>query len=190
MKALEEKIKKEGRVLSGGVLQVGGFINQRIDTAFTAEMAREIASEFSSAGVTKVLTIEASGIAIAYAVATELKVPLVFAKKSKTSNLDGDLLTASIHSYTHGNDYLATVSAEYISSDDVVLIVDDFLANGEALRGLIEIVRKAGAQTAGCAVEIEKGFQGGGDQLRSEGVKVVSLAVIDEMGENGIFFRG
>ena len=189
MKELEERILRDGKVLGGNILQVGGFINQQIDTTFTTKLAREVYSLYSSSSVTKVLTIEASGIAFGFAVALQFDVPLVFAKKSRTSNVDGEVLFAPIHSYTHGNDYKATVSAEYISPDDNVLIVDDFLANGEALRGLIKIVKDAGASVVGAAVEIEKGFQGGGDRLRSEGIRVESLAIIESMSESGITFR-
>ena len=189
MKELEERILRDGRVLGNDVLQVGGFINQQIDTTFTLDLAREVCSLFSDTTVTKVLTIEASGIAFGFAVASQFGVPLVFAKKSKTSNVDGAVLTAQIHSYTHNNDYKATVSSEYISPDDNVLIVDDFLANGEALRGLIKIVKDAGATVVGAAVEIEKGFQGGGDRLRGEGIRVESLAVIESMSKSGITFR-
>ncbi|MBQ2747727.1 MAG: xanthine phosphoribosyltransferase [Firmicutes bacterium] len=190
MKSLEERIINEGRVLSGNVLKVGSFLNQKIDTAFTLEMAKEIASLFEGVKITKVLTIESSGIAIGFAAAAELGVPLVFAKKSHASNQSGNMLTARVHSYTHSVDYTATVSAEYLDSSDSVLIVDDFLANGEALRGLIEIVRASGAALAGCAVQIEKGFQRGGDELRAAGIKVESLAIIDSMSEEeGIKFR-
>ena len=182
MRALEERIQRDGRVLGGDILQVGGFINQQIDTSFTLELAREVFSLFSDLPVTKVLTIEASGIAFGFAVSLQFGVPLVFAKKSRTSNVDGAVLFAPIHSYTHGNDYNATVSAEYIKPEDNVLIV-------EALRGLIKIVNDAGASVVGAAVEIEKGFQGGGDRLRSEGIRVESLAIIESMSESGITFR-
>ena len=190
MKALEEKILKEGLVLTGNVLKVGNFLNQKIDTAFAVEMAKEIKNLFAEDEITKVFTIEASGIAIGFAVATELGVPLVFAKKSQALNQGSDMLTAKIHSYTRGIDYTAMVAAEYIDPTDKVLIVDDFLANGGALRGLIEIVRKSGASLVGCAAQIEKGFQGGGDELREQGIKVESLAIIDSMSvEDGIKFR-
>ncbi len=189
MRALEEKISREAKVIGDDILLVGGFLNQHIDTGFTVEMARFLAFSFKNDGVTKVLTIEASGIAFGFAVAEQLNVPLVFAKKGRSSNLDGKVLSASIHSFTHGNDYNATVCADYISSRDRVLIVDDFLAKGEAINGLIKIVRAAGATVVGCGIEIEKGFQGGGDKLRSEGYRVVSLAVIDLMSESGIVFR-
>ena len=189
MKELEDRILRDGRVLKGDILQVGGFINQQIDTSFTTDLAREVYSLFSSASITKVLTIEASGIAFGFAVASQFGVPLVFAKKNRSSNVDGNVLCATIHSYTHGNDYNATVSAEYIAPNDKVLIADDFLANGEALRGLIKIVNDAGATVVGAAIEIEKGFQGGGDKLRSEGIRVESLAVIESMSESCITFR-
>ena len=190
MRALEEKILSEGKVLEGGVLQVGAFLNQLVDTAFTCDMAADIASAFSDSGVTKVLTIETSGIMIAFATAAALGVPMVFAKKNKTSNLDGKLLTAEIHSFTHNNTYTAAVCADYIRPDDKILIVDDFLANGEALRGLISMVLSGGASVVGCAVQIEKGFQHGGDKLRTEGYRVHSLAIIDDMSpDRGIIFR-
>ena len=190
MKSLEEKIVKEGHVLGGNVLKVGSFLNQKIDTAFTLEMAKEIKNLFEGTNITKVFTIESSGIAIGFAVAAELGVPLVFAKKSHASNQSGNMLTSRVHSFTHSVDYTATVAAEYLDSSDSILIVDDFLANGEALRGLIEIVRASGASLAGCAVQIEKGFQGGGDELRDTGIRVESLAIIDSMSvEGGIKFR-
>lgn len=190
MKALEDKIVSEGKILEGDVLKVGSFLNQKIDTSFTMEMAKEIVRLYSGERVTKVVTMESSGIAIGFAVAFLLSVPLVFAKKSKASNQNGATLQAPVHSYTHDNDYVATVAAEYVDSADSVLIVDDFLANGEALRGLIKIVHDAGARVAGCAIEIEKGFQGGGDELRAEGVRIESLAIIESMSRaEGIRFR-
>ena len=190
MKKLEDKIVSEGRVLEGSILDVGSFLNQKIDTVFTLDMADDIVSEFSDCSVTRVLTIESSGIAIGFAVALRLGVPLVFAKKYRSANASGNKLTSKIHSYTHGNDYTASVSSDHISEDDCVLIVDDFLANGEALRGLVDIVRSSGAALAGCAVQIEKGFQHGGDRLREEGVRVYSLANIESMSpEDGVRFR-
>ena len=190
MRALEEKIVKEGLVLEGNVLKVGSFLNQKVDTALAVDMAKEVTRLYEGVPVNKVVTIEASGIAFGFAVASALGVPLVFVKKSHASNISGNVLTARIHSYTHSTDYTATVSADYITKDDCVLIVDDFLANGEALRGLIEIVEKAGAELAGCAVQIEKGFQGGGDELRARGIRVESLAIIDKMSvAEGITFR-
>ena len=190
MRALEERILKEATVLEGNVLKVGSFLNQKIDTALTMEMAREIARLYEDVPISKVVTIEASGIAIGFATAAVLGVPLVFVKKSRSSNVSGNVLTAEIHSYTHGTDYTATVSADYITKDDCVLIVDDFLANGKALCGLVNIVKDSGATLAGCAIQIEKRFKGGGDRLRAEGIRVESLAIIEKMSvTEGITFR-
>ncbi len=189
MKALEEKILAEGQVLPGNVLKVGSFLNQNIDTAFMMEMGREIAALYKDAGVTRILTIEASGIALAFAAGVCLNVPLVFAKKSKTANVSGRVLTAQIHSYTHGNDFTAVVPADYLKPGDRVLLADDFLANGEALRGLREIVAQAGAEAVGAAIAIEKGFQGGGDALRAQGFRVESLAIVETMSDTGLSFR-
>lgn len=190
MRALEERILNEATVLEGNVLKVGSFLNQKIDTALTMEMAREIARLYEDVPINKVVTIEASGIAIGFATAAVLGVPLVFVKKSRSSNVSGNVLTAEIHSYTHGTDYTATVSADYITKDDCVLIVDDFLANGKALCGLVNIVKDSGATLAGCAIQIEKGFQGGGDRLRAEGIRVESLAIIEKMSvPEGVTFR-
>lgn len=189
MKQMEEKILKEGKVLPGGILKVGSFLNQQIDTAFLGQMGDEIARLFGDQGITKVLTIEASGIAIAAAAGMALGVPMVFAKKHKTSNVDGSVYTAQVHSFTHNTDYTIVVSSDYLLPGDKVLLVDDFLANGKALNGLIELCDQAGAQVVGVSAAIEKGFQGGGDALRRRGVRVESLAVIDAMDENGIVFR-
>ncbi len=189
MKALEEKILKEGKVLPGHVLKVGSFLNQQIDTVFALEMAKEVKRLFDGAEVTKVLTVEASGIAFAFAVAAEFGVPMVFAKKHASANLGKDLYSAPVYSYTHGRTYEIVVDKNYITSKDKVLVIDDFLANGNALKGLMSIVKMAGAQIVGCATEIEKGFQGGGDELRAEGIKVESLAIIESMSDNGLTFR-
>lgn len=189
MKRMEEKILKEGQVLPGGILKVGSFLNQMIDTVFLKEMAEEIARLFESCGVTKVLTIESSGIAIAAAVGLEMGVPVVFAKKHKSSNVDGAVYTSVVHSYTHNADYTIVVSSDYLTGRDHVLLVDDFLANGKALMGLTDLVAQAGAELVGAAIAIEKGFQGGGDALREKGVRVESLAVIESMSGDGIRFR-
>lgn len=189
MKAMEEKILKEGTVLPGGILKVGSFLNQQIDTAFLADMAREFASLYRDAGVSKVLTIESSGIAIAAAVALEMNVPMVFAKKHKSSNVDGDVYSTVVHSYTHNTDYTVVVSSDYLLHTDTVLLVDDFLANGKALMGLVDLVNQAGARLAGAACAIEKGFQGGGDALRAQGIRVESLAILDRMTDTDITFR-
>ena len=180
MEAMEKKILEEGKVLPGGILKVGSFLNQQIDTSFLAEMARAFAGLYKDAGVNKVLTIESSGIAIAAAVALEMGVPMVFAKKHKSSNVDGKVYTSVVHSYTHGTDYTIVVSADYLGENDRVLLVDDFLANGKALIGLTDL---------GAAIAIEKGFQGGGDALRAEGVRVESLAIVESMTDDTITFR-
>lgn len=189
IRALEQRILTEGRVLPGEVLKVGSFLNQQIDTKLLKEMGDEVARLFSQSNVTKVLTIESSGIALAYAAAVSLGVPMVFAKKHKSSNLAGSILTSKVFSYTHQQTYDIMVSADYINSGDNILIVDDFLAMGNALNGLIDIVGQAGASLAGCAIAIEKGFQGGGDALRAKGIRVESLAIIDKMTDDALEFR-
>ena len=189
MKAMEEKILIEGKVLPGGILKVGSFLNQKIDTDFLKETAREIARLYQDCGVNKVLTIESSGIAIAAAVGLEMGVPMVFAKKHKSSNVDGKVYTSVVHSYTHGTDYTIVVSSDYLRPEDRILLVDDFLANGKALVGLTELVHQAGAELVGAAIAVEKGFQGGGDALRAQGIRVESLAIIDSMSDESITFR-
>ena len=189
MREMEEKILTEGRVLPGGILKVDSFLNQQIDTAFLRAMGREIARLYADSGVTKILTIEASGIAIAAAAAMELGVPMLFAKKHKTSNVDGTVYSTVVHSFTHGTDYTVVVSRDYLLPGDTVLLVDDFLANGAALRGLVALCAQAGASVAGAAIAIEKAFQGGGDALRESGVRVESLAVIESMDGGTITFR-
>ena len=189
IRALEQRILTEGQILQGEVLKVGSFLNQQIDTKLLKEMGDEVARLFSSNNVTKVLTIESSGIALAYAAAVSLGVPMVFAKKHKSSNLAGNILTSKVFSYTHQQTYDIMVSGDYIKSDDVILIVDDFLAMGNALNGLIDITGQAGAKLAGCAIAIEKGFQGGGDALRAKGIRVESLAIIDKMTDDSLEFR-
>ncbi len=189
MRALEEKILREGVVLPGHILKVGSFLNQQIDVDFLMQMGKEIARLYEGCGVTKILTIEASGIAIAFAAAGEMHIPLLFAKKSRSANVSDEVYSASIHSYTHGNDYQAVVAKEFLSPADTVLLVDDFLANGAALEGLREIAKQAGARVAGAAVAIEKGFQHGGDALREKGLRVESLAIIESMTEDRLTFR-
>lgn len=189
MKALEEKILSEGTVLPGNILKVGSFLNHRLDVDFIMEMGEEIARIFSDTTVTKILTIETSGIPIAVAAAAKMHVPVVFAKKNKTGNLDGDLYKTVVHSYTHGTDYNVVVSCEFLDKNDKVLIIDDFLANGKAIEGLIDIINQAGAQTVGCSCAIEKGFQKGGDKLRQAGVRVESLAIVESMDDTSVTFR-
>lgn len=189
MQKMEEKILREGKVLPGGILKVGNFLNQRIDTPFLREMGQEIAQLYEGCGVTKVLTIESSGIAIAAAVGMEMGVPLVFVKKHKSSNVDGNTFSTVVHSFTHNTDYNVVVSSDYLCADDKILLVDDFLAGGNALRGLVDLCRQAGAEVAGAAIAIEKSFQGGGDTLRAEGLRIESLAILESMEDGKITFR-
>lgn len=189
MKALEERILRDGKVLPGNILNVNTFLNHQIDACFMMEMGEEINRLFKEDKPTKVLTIEASGIAIGFAAAAVMQLPLIFAKKNKTSNVDSDVYCSVVHSYTHNKDYTAVISKDIIGPEDRVLIVDDFLANGCALRGLIQIVEQAGATVVGCATAVEKGYQGGGDTLRREGVKVESLAIVESMEDGKITFR-
>ena len=186
IRALEDRILAEGKVLPGEILKVGDFLNQQIDPELLMEMGEEIASLYKDAGVTKILTIESSGIAVAFAAGCKMNVPVVFAKKHASINLSEDVLTSKVYSYTHQKTYDIVVSSDYVSKDDTVLIVDDFLAKGNALKGLIEITDKAGAKLAGAAIAIEKGFQGAGDRFRAQGIRLESLAIVDKMdGEKG-----
>ncbi len=189
IKALEEKIVNEGRVLPGDILKVNNFINQQIDTVFLKEMGKEIARLFKDSNPTKILTIEASGIAIAVAAAYEMNIPVVFAKKGNPSNVSKDSYSALVESYTRKNVNNITVEKAFLGENDKLLVLDDFLATGESLRGLISIAKQSLAQVVGAVTVIEKGYQGGGDNLRREGLRVESLAIIDEMDENGIKFR-
>lgn len=189
MKALEEKIINEGTVLPGHILKVGSFLNHQLDVDFIMEMGKEITRLFETEKITKILTIETSGIPIAVGAAANMHSPVVFAKKNKTGNLSGEVYSTVVHSYTHGTDYTVVVSKEYIKENDNVLIIDDFLANGKALIGLIDIVGQAKATVVGCAIAIEKGFQKGGDALRAKGVRVESLAIIESMDDTSITFR-
>lgn len=190
MKALQDKIISEGTVVSGEILKVGSFLNQQLDIKLIMQMGREIAHLYRAENITKILTIEASGIAIAVAAASELQVPVVFAKKSRSSTQTGAMYSSTVRSFTHGNTYDAIVAKEYLSSSDRLLLVDDFLARGGALHGLLDIASQAGATVCGCAIAIEKGFQGGGDELRASGIRVDSLAIVDSMSpDRGIKFR-
>ena len=189
MKEMEEKILSEGQVLPGEILKVGSFLNQNIDTAFLGRMAGEIARLFEDVPVTKILTIEASGISIAVAAGMAMGVPVLFAKKHRTSNVDGSVYATTVHSFTHNEDYRVVVSRDYLDPSDHVLLVDDFLANGKALRGLMDLCAQAGATVEGVAVAIEKCFTGAGDQLRAEGVRIESLAMIESMSDDAIVFR-
>ena len=181
MNFLEEKIVKDGIVKPGNVLKVDSFLNHQMDIALMEEIGREFKRRFADRPVTKVLTIEASGIGIAAFVAKEFNVPMVFAKKSKSINIDGDMYVAEVESFTHKNRNQVIVSKRFLQADEHVLIIDDFLANGCALQGLISIVESAGAVVEGCGIVIEKGFQIGGRVIRNLGYRVESLAIVDAM---------
>ena len=181
MNFLEERILKDGVVKDGNVLKVGSFLNHQMDVALLDEIGKEFHRRFADKEITKVLTIEASGIAIAYAVARCFGVPMVFAKKAKSINIDGEMYTAEVESFTHKNKNLVIVSKKFLSADDKVLIVDDFLANGCALQGLISITEAAGASVEGIGIAVEKGFQYGGRSIRNLGYHLESLAIVDSM---------
>ncbi|MDY4608487.1 MAG: xanthine phosphoribosyltransferase [Eubacterium sp.] len=181
MDLLKKKILEEGEVYAGNILKVDCFLNHQIDCCFLGEVGKEFHRLFKDEGVNKVLTIEASGIAIGAMVALEFGCPLVFAKKSKSKNIAGDVYTTPVESYTHGTTYDVMVSKKFLGKGDRVLIVDDFLAVGNALNGLIRIVKESGAELVGCGAVIEKGYQHGGDKLREQGIKVESLAIIESM---------
>lgn len=189
MKELEDKILAEGKVFPGHILKVGSFLNHRLDVEFLMKMGEEICRLYKQDKITKIITIEASGIAIAMAAAVPMKVPVVFAKKNQSANLFPENYTSKVHSYTHNRDYDIILNKDFLSAEDRVLIVDDFLANGKALNGLLDIVSQAGATAVGIAIAIEKGFQGGGDKLRAEGIRVESLAIVESMSDDGIVFR-
>ena len=183
MNFLEERILKDGVVKQGNVLKVDTFLNHQIDVALLDEIAAELKRRFADEPVTKVLTIETSGIAIACSVAREFGVPVVFAKKSKSVNMDGEMYVAEVESYTHKKTNKVIVAKKFLSAEDRVLIVDDFLANGCALQGLISIVDSAGAEVVGCGIVIEKGFQEGGHRIRNLGFRLESLAIVESMND-------
>lgn len=181
MNFLEERILKDGIVKEGNVLKVDSFLNHQMDVALIDEIGKEFYRRFADKEVTKVLTIEASGIAIAYSVARCFGVPMVFAKKAKSINIDGDMYKTEVESFTHKNKNQVIVSKKFLSSDDKVLIVDDFLANGCALQGLISLTESAGATVSGIGIVIEKGFQYGGRSIRNLGYELESLAIVESM---------
>lgn len=181
MNFLEERIVKDGVVKDGRVLKVDSFLNHQMDIGLIEEIAKEFKRRFGNKKITRVLTIEASGIGIAAFVAKEFNVPMVFAKKSASVNLDGEMYVAQVESFTHKNTNNVIVSKKFIHSGDNVLIIDDFLANGCALMGLISIVESAGATVEGCGIVIEKGFQDGGKKIREMGYAVESIAIVDGM---------
>ncbi len=181
MNFLEERIMRDGVVKPGNVLKVDSFLNHQMDIDLLDEIGREFKRRFADKKITKVLTIEASGIAIAYPVAREFGVPMVFAKKSKSINIDGDMYVAEVESFTHKNRNTVVVSKQFLSEEDHVLIIDDFLANGCALQGLISIVDQAGGTVEGIGIAVEKGFQVGGQVIRNLGYHLESLAIVESM---------
>ena len=190
MQELKERIVKEGKVLPGNIIKVDGFLNHRIDTELMDHIAEEFGKHFNMDEVTMILTAEASGIALATICANKYGVPMVFAKKAKSDNIEGGLYQSDIFSYTYKKKVTLLVSKEWLSADDKVLIIDDFMANGEAMRGLCDIVNAAGATLVGIGCAVEKGFQGGGDRLRAAGVNLKSLAIIESAEPGNIVFRG
>ncbi len=190
MKLLEDRIRKDGIVREGNVLKVDSFINHQMDISLFEEMAKEWKRRFAGKPINKILTIEASGIGIAAVAAREFGVPVVFAKKSMSINLDHDNYCTKIQSFTHGRVYDVIVSKKFLSAEDHVLIIDDFLANGCALIGLLDLVEAAGATVEGIGIAIEKGFQKGGEIIRGKGIQLESLAIVESMGTDGsIVFR-
>ena len=191
MQLLEDRIRKDGKVKAGNVLKVDSFLNHQMDIALFAEIGKEFRRLFAADNVTKILTIEASGIGIACITAQYFGVPVVFAKKNQTKNIAGEVYTSKVESFTHGRVYDILVSMDFLKPEDRILIIDDFLANGSALMGLIQLVRDAGATLVGAGIAVEKGFQTGGALIRGMGVRVESLAIVDAMSEEtGLVFRG
>ena len=189
MKLLEERIKKDGIVKPGNVLKVDNFLNHQMDIELFDEMGKEFKRLFADCKVNKILTIEASGIGIACIVAQYFDVPVVFAKKAQSINIDGDVYSTKIQSFTHQRVYDVIVSKKYLNPEDHILIIDDFLANGCALEGLIDLVQSAGATVEGIGIAIEKGFQQGGKLIRDRGIRLESLAIVDSMEGGELVFR-
>ena len=189
MKLLEDKIKKEGKVLDGGILKVDGFLNHRLDTALIAELGADVAREFASAGANLILTVEASGISLAYATGLKLCLPVLVAKKHKSLNISDGVYTAPVFSFTHKTENTVVVSREYLSAENKVLIVDDFLASGNAAMGLLSLIEQAGATCVGFVAAIEKSEQGGRALIEGKGIKVYSLARIKELRAGDIKFE-
>lgn len=189
MKLLEDKIRKEGRILEGSILKVSSFLNHQMDPDLIMQLGEEFARLFANDKVSKILTIESSGIALAIATGIAMHVPVVFAKKHRSSNVFGDVYQTEVHSYTHNTDYNVVVESEFLCPSDRILLIDDFLANGKALEGLLELVRQAGAEVVGAGIAIEKGFQEGGALLRKDGLRIESLAIVEKMEGTDIYFK-
>ena len=183
MQLLKDRIRKDGKIKEGNVLKVDSFLNHQMDIDLFNEIGKEFKRRFADEEITKILTIEASGIGIACVAAEVFDVPVVFAKKTQTKNIAGDVYTTKVESFTHGRVYDIIVSKEFLGKGDKVLLIDDFLANGKALEGLAELVTKSGAELVGAGVVIEKGFQVGGDIIRSKGIHLESLAIVESMDE-------
>ena len=192
MTELKDRIRRDGKIKAGYVLKVDSFLNHQMDIKLFEAIGREFKRRFADAEVNKILTIEASGIGIACVAAQSFQVPVVFAKKTETKNIAGEVYTTKVESFTHGRIYDIIVSKEFLGKGDKVLLIDDFLANGKALEGLAQIVKDSGAELVGAGIVIEKGFQVGGDMLRAKGIRVESLAIVDSMDEKTgtIVFRG
>lgn len=192
MQLLKDRIRKDGKIKAGNVLKVDSFLNHQMDIGLFQEIGREFKRRFDGVEVNKILTIEASGIGIACVVAQSFGVPVVFAKKTKTKNIAGDVYTSKVESFTHGRVYDIIVSKEFLGKGDKVLLIDDFLANGKALEGLAQLVEDSGAELMGAGIVIEKGFQVGGELIRSRGIRLESLAIVESMDEETgtIVFRG
>lgn len=189
MKLLEDRIRQDGKIGAGNVLKVDGFLNHQMDVPFLCELGKEFYRLFGDEGITKVLTIEASGIGIAALTAQYFGVPVLFAKKTPTNNISGDIYTAEVYSYTHERNYTIYVSKDFLLPGDRVLVIDDFLAKGSALFALLELIRSAGAEVVGAGIAIEKAYQEGGAKVRATGLRVESLARIASMSvENGVEF--
>ena len=185
MELLEQRIRQDGKVKGTSILKVDSFLNHQMDIELFSQMGQEFFRLFGDCGVNKILTIEASGIGMACVTAQYFHCPVVFAKKSMSSNISDHVYSAPVKSFTHGNQYNAIVSKEYLHPEDRILVIDDFLAMGEALRGLFSLVQQSGATVIGAAIAAEKAFQPGGDQLRSEGYRIESLARVAAMSEEG-----
>ena len=191
MQLLKDRIRKDGKIKEGNVLKVDSFLNHQMDVKLFQEIGKEFKRRFEGEEITKILTIEASGIGIACVAAEVFDVPVVFAKKTQTKNIAGDVYTTKVESFTHGRVYDIIVSREFLGKGDKVLLIDDFLANGKALEGLAELVKKSGAELDGAGVVIEKGFQVGGEIIRSKGIHLESLAIVESMDEKSgeVVFR-